>query len=306
MAADVVGRRPQLPPWPSANRRGHGHPGQVHDLADRGTVIKEGSGQVAADPDSAAFPMRTLLRGLPVFAGDLPEFGAETVPDDPATLFARWLATAIEQHVPEPHAMTVSTADDSGQPSSRVLTCKDVAQAGRWSFASGASSRKGRDLAVNPRAALLFYWPQQGRQVRVRGTVAPAPAAASIADFLARPPDSRAESLSGHQSDVLGDPAEVVAALAQSKEALAARPDVVAPGWTLYVLTAEDVEFWQARRDRQHARLLLPARRIILDAAAALAVARTVGRVPARASAGKAVATPRAGRTVASNKTYCR
>jgi pyridoxamine 5'-phosphate oxidase len=199
--------------------------------------------------------MRTLLRGLPVFAGELPEFDAEAVPADPATLFAQWLALAIEQQVPEPHAMTVSTADGAGQPSSRVLICKDVDQAGRWSFASGASSRKGRDLAVNPRAALLFYWPQQGRQVHVRGTVAPAEAAASAADFLARPPDSRAESLSGRQSDVLGDPADVGAALTQAKAELAARPDLVAPGWTLYVLTAQDVEFWQARRDRQHARL---------------------------------------------------
>jgi pyridoxamine 5'-phosphate oxidase len=72
--------------------------------------------------------------------------------------------------------MTLATADDRGNPSSRVLICKDVDSEGRWYFASGAASGKGRDLAVNPRAALSFWWPQQGRQIRVRGAASPADA----------------------------------------------------------------------------------------------------------------------------------
>lgn len=205
--------------------------------------------------ESSGTSMRAMLRGLPVFAGELPAFDAEAVPDCPVILFTQWLAAAIEHGVPEPHAMTVATADAAGQPSMRILICKDVDPSGRWSFASGAASQKGRELAANPRAALQFYWPQQGRQVRIRGTVAPADPAASAADFLARPADSRAESLSGRQSEVLEDPAEVAAELARARAELAARPELVAPGWRLWALTASDVEFWQASRDRQHVRV---------------------------------------------------
>ena len=86
--------------------------------------------------------------------------------------------------------MTLATADDAGRVSSRVLICKDVDGAGRWYFASSADSVEGRELAARPAAALSFYWPQLGRQVRIHGTVATAGAAASAADFLARSPAS--------------------------------------------------------------------------------------------------------------------
>ena len=139
----------------------------------------------------------------------MPEFDPGAAPDDPVTLFLRWLEAAIGDAVPAPHAMTLATADDQGRPSSRVLICKDVDGEGRWYFASGAASGKGRDLAVNPHAAVSFWWPQQGRQIRIRGAVVPAGQQASAADFLARPPASRAEALTGRQSEPLGDPAEL-------------------------------------------------------------------------------------------------
>jgi pyridoxamine 5'-phosphate oxidase len=104
----------------------------------------------------------------------MPEFDPAVAPDDPVTLFLRWLEVAIRDGVRAPHAMTLATADDQGQPSSRVLICKDVDGTGRWYFASSAASGKGRDLAVNPRAALSFWWPQQGRQIRIRGPAGPA------------------------------------------------------------------------------------------------------------------------------------
>jgi pyridoxamine 5'-phosphate oxidase len=207
------------------------------------------------EPLAGRTSMRDLLRGLPVFAMDLPVFDADAAPEGPVGLFVEWLVGAVEAEVPEPHAMTVSTADGDGHPSSRVLICKDVDADGRWYFAANDTSRKGRELAVNPHAALTFHWPPQGRQIRVRGPVRAAGADRSAADFLARSPGSRAEALTGRQSEVLDHPAELEAAIRIAQERLAADPELVAPGWTLYAVIADEVEFWQGDQNRRHTRL---------------------------------------------------
>lgn len=199
--------------------------------------------------------VRDLLRALPVFARELPGFTPESAPGDPVSLFVDWLSSAIDGKVPEPHTMTLATADRDGRPSARVVICKDLDPAGRWYFASNSSSRKGVELAANPHAALTFYWPTQGRQIRIRGAVAAMGADRGAADFLARSPASRAEALVGRQSQVLDDPAEAEAALREAQVQLAADPDSVAADWTLYALTATDVEFWQADERRRHTRL---------------------------------------------------
>ena len=140
----------------------------------------------------AAGRMREVLRGLAVFPAELPEFDVKSAPGDPVTLFLSWLTEAVRDNILGPHAMTLATADAAGRVSSRVLICKDVDEDGRWYFASDAESVKGRDLAANPSAAASFYWPQQGRQVRISGEAASAGSQASAADFLAaRPPPGR-------------------------------------------------------------------------------------------------------------------
>ena len=199
--------------------------------------------------------MREMLRALPSFPAKLPEFETGSAPADPVALFLSWLGDAIAEKILGPHIMTLATADAEGRASSRALICKDVDEAGRWYFASSADSVKGRELAAITHAALSFYWPHQGRQIRVRGTVAPAGAEASAADFLARSPASRAEALTGRQSQPLADPAELDEALRRAQAELAANPGLVAPAWTLYALTADDVEFWQADHERRHIRL---------------------------------------------------
>jgi pyridoxamine 5'-phosphate oxidase len=200
-------------------------------------------------------PVRDLLRQLPVVNIDAPDFEPGLAPADPVTLFTEWFAAAIATGVLEPHAMSLATADADGRPSSRVLICKDVEPDGRWLFASSRTSPKGRELAAQPHAALSFYWPRQGRQIRIRGEVMPASAERSAADFLARSPGSRAETLAGRQSDVLADGADQQAAVADAQERIAADPRVVAPTWTLYGLLADEAEFWQFDQDRQHIRL---------------------------------------------------
>ena len=136
-----------------------------------------------------------------------------------------------------------------------MLICRDVDGEGRWYFASSSASGKGRELAVNPGAALSFWWPQHGRQIRIRGAAGPAGSEASAADFLARPPASRAAALLGHQSETLDDLTALDQAFRRSQEVIEADPVLVAPDWTLYALYAETVEFWQADRQRRHVRL---------------------------------------------------
>jgi pyridoxamine 5'-phosphate oxidase len=199
--------------------------------------------------------MREVLRGLPPFPEELPDFDVEAAPADPVSLFLGWFSAAVEHQVPGPHAMTLATADTAGRVSSRVLICKDVDDRGRWYFASSSDSGKGRDLAANRHAAASFWWPQQGRQIRIRGVAGSAGEQASAADFLGRPPASRAAALLGHQSEPLDDLGALDQAFRRSEEVIAADPLLVAPDWTLYALYGETVEFWQADPQRRHIRL---------------------------------------------------
>lgn len=202
--------------------------------------------------------LRRLLRGIEVFEGDLPSFDPRETPDEPVALFTSWLLEAVRAGVREPHAMTLSTAGAGGDPSARVLILKDVGPDG-WQFASDAGSPKGRDLARRPYAALTFYWSPLARQVRIRGPVTAADPELSAADFLARGAGARAEALLGRQSRPLADPAERETAVAESLARIEADPGLVAPGWTLYAVRPETVEFWQGDTSRRHTRLVYEA-----------------------------------------------
>ncbi|MEU0491677.1 pyridoxal 5'-phosphate synthase [Nocardiopsis sp. NPDC006139] len=198
--------------------------------------------------------VRELLRGLPVFAGDLPAFDPSTAPDDPIALFTAWFEEAVAAGVSEPHAMAVATADEAGAPSARVVILKDLTPEGWW-FATTTTSRKGRELAADPQAALLFHWREQGRQVRVGGVAELATPGLCAADFRSRPPASRAAGLHGRQSDPLADPAEMDRAFDESRARVEADPSLVPDDWGLYVVRPVEVEFWQGSPDRRHVRL---------------------------------------------------
>ncbi|HYI00075.1 pyridoxal 5'-phosphate synthase [Hyalangium sp.] len=197
---------------------------------------------------------RKRLRELPVLQGPLPRFDTDTAPAEPVALFEQWLAEAIAAGVPEPHAMTVSTVDEEGHPAARVLILKDVSAEG-WAFASSRESAKGSDLAQTPWAALTFYWPLQGRQVRVRGPVITGSAEQNAADFLARHPAARAAVFSGRQSQPLPSRQVLEDALAEAQRHVAEEPGRVAPVWTVYTVQADRVEFWQGHPHRMHTRL---------------------------------------------------
>lgn len=198
--------------------------------------------------------IRDMLRGLSVFAGPIAEFDPNKAPQDPVALFVEWLGEAIEAGVPEPHAMTVATADADGTPSARILILKDLTAQG-WSFATTTTSVKGLELAVNPQAALLFFWGPQGRQVRLRGPVELAGPEARAADFTARSLEGRVAGLHGKQSQPLDSLEDIHSTAEESRARLEAEPDLVPDNWGLYRLAPTEIEFWQADPDRRHTRL---------------------------------------------------
>ncbi|KAI8908848.1 Pyridoxine/pyridoxamine 5'-phosphate oxidase [Powellomyces hirtus] len=199
---------------------------------------------------------RDLLRSLPTLVGKPPApLNVAEVPAHPADLFKAWLNTAIEHGIPEPHAMTLSTCDKDNRPDARVLILKDLDEVGWW-FATSSASAKGQQLADHASGALTFYWPALGRQVRVRGNVVRAPAAASAADFLGRTVGARATALASRTSAPLGGREECVVAVQIARAQLEKDPALISQTWALYAVAPDYVEFWQANSERLHERIV--------------------------------------------------
>src|SRR5699024_7900867 len=169
--------------------------------------------------------------------------------------FSTWLAEAADSGLPAPHAAVLSTAGADGTVSGRTLILKDIDDDGGWVFATQSTSPKGQDIAANPHAALTFFWPGLGRQVRVQGAVAQLPAPAGAEDFLARPAGSRAACLTGQQSAELGSRQEYHQAYRESLARVEDDPGLVAEHWAAYAIAPDWVEFWQATTDRGQIRL---------------------------------------------------
>lgn len=198
--------------------------------------------------------LRDRLRSLHPFPKQLPTFNPVDVPGAPQELFLAWLTDAIDAKVPAPHAMTLSTSGADGGMSARVLILKDVDERG-WCFATGSESPKARGIEHDPRVALTFFWPQLGRQIRVTGAALRLPQDDADRDFLARTKEARAATLVGRQSEPLAASEEYDAAFARALERVREHPGLVASGWAVYSVRAEEVEFWQASHDRAHLRL---------------------------------------------------
>jgi pyridoxamine 5'-phosphate oxidase len=209
---------------------------------------------MAPPSSSVNTDVRSQLRSLPSLAGPFPHFDPDSAPADPVVLFTEWLQGAIAAGVPEPHATTLSTVDSDGRPSARVLIIKNVDGRG-WQFASSAASAKGRELATAPWAALTFYWPALGRQVRVRGDVSRADAQESAADFRNRSLGSRVVGLLGRQSQRLDSRLDLDIAIDRAAERITLDPELVPSDWSVYTVHPREVEFWQGDRQRRHVRL---------------------------------------------------
>ncbi|MFE1025474.1 pyridoxal 5'-phosphate synthase [Streptomyces sp. NPDC058818] len=201
--------------------------------------------------------LHELLRSLRVWdpaVTELPPFDPATAPGDPLALFTAWFAEAVAAGQSEPHTVSLATADAEGLPDVRVVMLHG-ADADGWSFATHAGSRKGRHLAARPYAALVFYWPVLGRQVRLRGPVAVAPADQARADLHARSTGALAAALTGRQSADLDSPDELARASEAAWERAGREPDAPVPSWTLYRLLPDEAEFFQGDARRRHVRL---------------------------------------------------
>ncbi|OIJ69896.1 pyridoxine/pyridoxamine 5'-phosphate oxidase [Streptomyces mangrovisoli] len=202
--------------------------------------------------------LQELLRSLRVWDPEvtsLPELDPAAAPDGPLDLFTAWFADAVAAGEREPHTMSLATADAEGRPDVRIVMLHGADAAHGWSFATHATSAKGRDLAARPYAALAFYWPVLGRQVRVRGPVAVAPPEDAHADLRVRSTGALAAALTGRQSEVLGSVEELRAASEEAWERARRSPSTPATTWTLYHLAPTEVEFFQGEPHRRHVRL---------------------------------------------------
>lgn len=174
---------------------------------------------------------------------------------DPLRQFSAWFDEALQSQLIDVNAMTLATASQGGEPAARIVLLKSADESG-FVFYTNYASAKGRDLAANPRACLLFFWAELERQVRITGAVSRTSGEESDTYFHSRPFESQIGATVSNQSRPITNRSSLEARYAECSEQLQGsvvpRPD----HWGGYRLTPETIEFWQGRASRLHDRLL--------------------------------------------------
>lgn len=185
---------------------------------------------------------------------DLPPLSRDQLAADPVEQFAAWWERALAE-VPLPDAMCLATAGADGTPDARMVLLKGFDQGG-FRFHTNYESAKGRQIAANGRAALVLYWRELDRQVRVRGRVERLPATESDAYFQTRAPDRRLGAWASAQSEPLASRAELDERVREVEERFAGSEIPRPEHWGGFVVEHDEVEFWQGQVGRLHDRFL--------------------------------------------------
>jgi pyridoxamine 5'-phosphate oxidase len=177
-----------------------------------------------------------------------------SVDPDPFRQFEKWFTKAEEVVQRLPNAMALATSTSDGKPSVRMVLLKGFDEQG-FVFYTNYESQKAEDLAVNPRASLLFYWSELGRQIRITGTVTKVPRQESEAYFSTRPLDSQLGAWASRQSEVIPGREVLESRVRDLAQKYEGQPVPTPPFWGGYHLAADSIEFWQERAGRLHDRL---------------------------------------------------
>ncbi|MDB5903753.1 MAG: Pyridoxamine 5-phosphate oxidase [Betaproteobacteria bacterium] len=173
---------------------------------------------------------------------------------EPIAQFNAWFEEALRGELPMDNAMTIATDSADSRPAARMVLLKGVDQRG-FVFFTDYESRKAQELAANPRAALLFFWIELEREVRIEGAIEKTSAAESDAYFASRPVASRLAAIASPQSAVIADRSMLDERYAQAEQRYGAAPPRP-PNWGGYRVVPDAIEFWQGRPNRLHDRLL--------------------------------------------------
>jgi pyridoxamine 5'-phosphate oxidase len=177
-----------------------------------------------------------------------------TLHTDPLAQFRAWFAEAGSAGLAQPEAMALATATPGGAPSARMVLLKGADERG-FAFFTNLESRKGVELAANPRAALLFHWQPLGRQVRIEGSVVPVPRDEADAYFRSRPLGSRIAAAASPQSRPLADRAELERLVAAARSRFPGEEVPLPDHWGGFRVVPDAYEFWQHGQDRLHDRI---------------------------------------------------
>jgi pyridoxamine 5'-phosphate oxidase len=172
---------------------------------------------------------------------------------DPIKQFDNWFAAAVAANIHDANAMALATATTDGKPSARIVLLKDFDERG-FVFYTNYASEKGRQLEQNPRAALVFYWMEVERQIRIEGTVKKVSREKSEHYFRTRLAGAQIGAWASHQSEVIDGRRVLDARLAEMTQRFAGGEIPLPPHWGGYRLAPETIEFWQGRANRLHDR----------------------------------------------------